>query len=1003
MKWLKLDQPSGKSGWIRTFSVIMISLTLILSMSAPISADSLAISTTSLDSGEINKSYSEAVEASGGTEPYTWEVTSGSLPDGLSLSATTGSSINISGTPEESGTSSFTIKVTDSSDPAVSDTKSLSITIYDTVTISTIVLRPGAEDMEFEYSQTLEASGGSGDYTWTKTSGTLPSGLSLSDDGEISGTPSSSGDYTFTVKATDSDDSSASDTQELSIRIKDSGYLSLWGDNSSGQIGNDSTTDAKWPVQPDDEDDADVVDTASGGLHTIMTDINGDVYAWGENGNGQLGIDSSTDKHTPEEVDEISDILAVAAGYKHSLALDKDGNVYAWGYNSSGELGIGSTSSKDTPQQIEEDDNGDDFTDIVAIAAGYSHSLALKSDGTVWAWGDNSKGQLGIGSITDQDSPVQVKSGDQDDDATYLTNIVAIAAGYYFNLALDAEGNIWAWGSNSNGELGNNSSSTAKTPVEVDDIDDITAIAAGAYHSLAVDDDGVLYAWGDNSNGQLGIDDDDDQDTPQEVEDIEDVEVIAAGCYHSLAVDEDENVWTWGDNSNGQLGIGSTTDKDTPEQVEAFDENVFFVAAFGYNSIALSSDEPEEDEDDDDDDEVTIDTEELDSGTKGESYSQTLEASGGSGDYTWSKTSGTLPTGLSLKTSTGKISGTPTKTGSFTFKVKAVDDDDDDLYDTATFTIKIYDESDTIEITTASLTEGTAGTAYSQTLKATGGSGDYTWSKASGTLPTGLTLNSSTGKISGTPTSAGDYSFDIKVVDTDDTSLKETASFTITIKSSGTSSAVSISGFNSSATITLSSSGATQDIYQLTSTDGNLSLLIPSGSKLLDSNDEPLTSLTVSKLKSLPESPKNGAVIAAYSFEPEGASFSSSLTATIKYSDSDIPSGGDESLLYLASYEDSQWVKLSSMVDEGENTVSAKINHFSTYGLILTTTTTAAQQNTQTTQATPAQSGQNQQSPQSNEPPAKSVNWWLIIAIIFAVIIIALVLIVVIRRRQYGN
>lgn len=179
----------------------------------------------------------------------------------------------------------------------------------------------------------------------------------------------------------------------------------------------------------------------------------------------------------------------VAAGDYHSLALKSDGTVWAWGYNVCGQLGDGTTTSKTTPVQVF------GLTGITAIAGGGYHSLALKSDGTVWAWGDNGYGQLGDGTITQRIAPVQVYG---------LTGITTIAAGNCHSLALKSNGTVWAWGWNGYGQLGDGTTTDKITPVQVSCLTGITTIAAGGISSLALKSDGTVWAWGDNYFGQLG-------------------------------------------------------------------------------------------------------------------------------------------------------------------------------------------------------------------------------------------------------------------------------------------------------------------------------------------------------------------------------------------------------------------------------------------------------------------------------------------------------------------
>ena len=161
------------------------------------------------------------------------------------------------------------------------------------------------------------------------------------------------------------------------------------------------------------------------------------------------------------------------------------------------------------------------------VAGGPYHSLTLKNDGTVWAWGRNDFGELGNGTTTSRYTPVQVKG---------LTNVVAIAAGYDHSLALRSDGTVWAWGLNGNGQLGDGTTTNRTTPVQVKGLTNVVAIAAGVYHSLAIRSDGTVWTWGYNTYGQLGDGTTTNKTTPVQVKGLTNVVAIAAGVYHSLAL-----------------------------------------------------------------------------------------------------------------------------------------------------------------------------------------------------------------------------------------------------------------------------------------------------------------------------------------------------------------------------------------------------------------------------------------------------------------------------------
>ncbi|WP_309893915.1 DUF6855 family protein [Archangium sp.] len=192
------------------------------------------------------------------------------------------------------------------------------------------------------------------------------------------------------------------------------------------------------------------------------------------------------------------------------------------------------------------------------VAAGYFHALRVNADGTVSAWGNNSQGQLGDGSTTQRHAPVQVVG---------LTNVESITAGDHHSLALKRDGTVWTWGANSSGQLGDGTTTQRTTPVQVVGLTQVVAISARNAHSLAVKQDGTVWAWGNNDNGQLGDGSTFSHATPWQVSGLSGVAIVAAGWWTSLAVKQDGTVWAWGNNDKGQLGNGTTTSSTTPVRV----------------------------------------------------------------------------------------------------------------------------------------------------------------------------------------------------------------------------------------------------------------------------------------------------------------------------------------------------------------------------------------------------------------------------------------------------
>ncbi len=324
---------------------------------------------------------------------------------------------------------------------------------------------------------------------------------------------------------------------------------------------------------------------AAGVGHSLALTTNGHVYAWGSNAFGAVGNGTTTDATTPVRVPGIANARAVAASW-HSLALLADGSVMTWGW-------IVPSDGTREPQTIPIPVAG--LSDVVAIAAGGAHSLAVRDDGTVWAWGRNTSGQLGNGTMTDSASPVRVSD---------LERVIAVAATADASYALRSDGTVWSWGNNRRGQLGNGTTTSSTTPVAVTGLRDITALSAGPTgrysggYALALDRDGSVWAWGHNDGGQLGVS---SQQGPQWcLEPGEDAigacartpfrtrgggVAIAAGSRHALMIAQDGRVMAWGWTSDGAVG----TTWDSHPFVEGLTQAVG-IAAGSYHSLAVRSD-----------------------------------------------------------------------------------------------------------------------------------------------------------------------------------------------------------------------------------------------------------------------------------------------------------------------------------------------------------------------------------------------------------------------------
>ncbi len=374
-----------------------------------------------------------------------------------------------------------------------------------------------------------------------------------------------------------------------SLALKNDGTVWAWGLNTNGQLGDNSTTQRLAPVQVKDTAGTgyltDIIAIAAGYYHSMSVKNDGTVWAWGNNGSFQLGDNSSTQSLTPIQVKDtagtgfLTGIKTVAVGAYHSIALKNDGTVWSWGLGDNGELGNGSINTSFTPIQVKDTAGTGFLTGITSIAAGFSHSMAVKNDGTVWAWGVNGEGQLGVNSfVSISTTPIQVK----DTAGTgFLTGITSIAAGFSHSMAVKNDGTVWAWGSNFNGQLGDDSYSQSLTPVQVKDtagtsyLADVISVDGGAQnsHSLALKNDGTVWAWGYNANGQLGDNSQTESLTPVQVKDtagtgfLTGITAVDNGNGYSLALKNDGTIWAWGVNTNGRLGDNSVAQRLTPFQV----------------------------------------------------------------------------------------------------------------------------------------------------------------------------------------------------------------------------------------------------------------------------------------------------------------------------------------------------------------------------------------------------------------------------------------------------
>jgi hypothetical protein len=735
-----------------------------------------ASSTPAISSGltgaETSVPYTGFLWATGGTAPYTWAVTSGSPPAGLSLDTSTGI---ISGTPTGSGTSTFTVTVTDSSSPAqtASASESISVAAVPALAVGTTALP--SPTVGQQYAATLSATGGIAPYTWSVSAGSLPAGLSLdSSTGAITGTPTSAGSVTFTVTAADSSTGGSTATGTFTINVAAASTALTTttpqlpaGTQGTGYVGTLTSTGGTGPVS---------WSITSGSLPAGLSvdpdtgQITGTPTAAGTFSFGAEVTDSSSP--TPQTATENLSITIAAStapsidstvlpdavqGSAYDQVISATGGVvpYTW-----------SVTSGALPAGLSLDPQAGTITGTPTTPGTYSFTVSLADSSTPAA----QNASISLAMTVDAAPPPPAMT------VTDTTTSGIVGAPYNAILIPSGGTGPYSYAVTSGAlpaglSLDPQFGTITGTPTTAGTFDATIQVtdSSSPTPEVATDDVSIAIA----SSGTLAISTTSLPDAAVGASYAEPVVATGGTGALSFAV------------TSGALPAGLTLDPasgiiygvPTASGPSSFTVTVTDSATptpdTSSASLTLNTDAATS---------VSVSTTSLLDATQNQAYTQILAASGGVQPYTWSISSGNLPAGLSLNATTGVISGTPTGSGSSAFTVEATDSSSP-TPETATESLTLdVNAAPPLGINTVALPEATQGTAYSAALDAGGGTSPVTWSVVSGALPAGLALDPDAGVISGTPTGTGTSYFTVQATDSSSPAQTATAALSIEVE-----------------------------------------------------------------------------------------------------------------------------------------------------------------------------------------------------------------------------
>ena len=360
--------------------------------------------------------------------------------------------------------------------------------------------------------------------------------------------------------------------------IRADGGLFTWGYGINGRLGSGATASRSSPVQVGTSS---WLSISAGGSHTVAVKLDNTLWSWGLNTRGQVGDSTTTNRSSPVQIGSGFSWQNITTGLNISAAIRGDNTLWVWGNNANGLLGLGPAyyaTAWSSPVQV-------GSLSSWSKVSGFDGSMAVKTDGTLWAWGNNDRGQLGLSDTTNRSSPVQIGTGSWSQ----------IAAGNNYSVAIKSDGTLYTWGVNTPyGQLGDGTTTNRSAPVQISGIvaTDIpiswTSVSGSINNRASIRIHGRLFAWGDNTYGQLGQIDTIPRSNPVQIG-ISSWTQVSVTDYNMFAIRSDGKLFAWGNNNNGQLGTGDTINYSSPVQIGTSSWSMVVASGTGH-TLALKSD-----------------------------------------------------------------------------------------------------------------------------------------------------------------------------------------------------------------------------------------------------------------------------------------------------------------------------------------------------------------------------------------------------------------------------